>query len=129
MSYIFFLCCFCKSGLDSLVKIVYYVNCSFCELNMMQEGGTSDGSYQEVLRVWLQLSLAINNERVVSGLPYNEFLICGILYLESEARRAPGADGHGSVRRDEDSEIPRMNRTLNSLEKKGLIDADPLGPG
>lgn len=58
------------------------------------------------MRVWMQLSLAINNERVVSGLPYNEFLICSILYWNQKREAAAGAYGYRSVRRDEDSEIP-----------------------
>ena len=39
-----------------------------------------EATREEVLKGWLKLSMAINNERLVSGLPYNEFLICGILY-------------------------------------------------
>ena len=47
-----------------------------------------EATREEILRVWMQLSLAINNERVVSGLPYNEFLICSILYW-NQKREAP----------------------------------------
>ena len=35
---------------------------------------------ERLLEVWLELSMAINNERVVSDVPFNESLICNILY-------------------------------------------------
>ena len=35
---------------------------------------------EKVLSAWLKLSTAICNERIVSELPYNESLVCGILH-------------------------------------------------
>ena len=79
-----------------------------------------EAAREEVLKGWLKLSLAINNERVVSGLPYNEFLICGILYRnqKSEAPRELTATDLCNATKILKSQ---MNRILNSLEKKELI--------
>lgn len=79
-----------------------------------------EATREEVLKGWLKLSLAINNERVVSGLPYNEFLICGILYRnqKSEAPRELTATDLCNATKILKSQ---MNRILNSLEKKELI--------
>ena len=46
-----------------------------------------EATREEVLKGWLKLSMAINNERLVSGLPYNEFLICGILYRNQKSEK------------------------------------------
>ena len=79
-----------------------------------------EATREEVLKGWLKLSLAINNERMVSGLPYNEFLICGILYRnqKSDAPRELTATDLCSATKILKSQ---MNRILNNLEKKGLI--------
>ncbi len=80
-----------------------------------------EATREEILRVWMQLSLAINNERVVSGLPYNEFLICSILYW-NQKRKAPRELTATDLCGETKILKSQMNRTLNSLEKKGLID-------
>ena len=75
---------------------------------------------EKLLDVWLQLSTAINNERVVSDVPYNESLICNILYrnqLESPDRLITATDLCDATRMLKS----QMNRTLNSMEKKGFI--------
>ena len=40
------------------------------------------GLNEELLEAWLRLSRVINNERIVSDMPYNESVICNILYRE-----------------------------------------------
>lgn len=108
--------------LDMQMKIVYYVNYSLCERMRIcrKEEQGMENDRENVLKSWMKLSLAINNERVVSGLPYNEFLICGILYRnqKSLSPRELTATDLCSVTKILKSQ---MNRTLNSLEKKGLI--------
>ena len=79
-----------------------------------------EATREEILRVWMQLSLAINNERVVSGLPYNEFLICSILYW-NQKRETPRELTATDLCGETKILKSQMNRTLNSLEKKGLI--------
>lgn len=75
---------------------------------------------EEILKGWMKLSLAINNERVVSGLPYNEFLICSILYW-NQKRKKPLELTATDLCNETKILKSQMNRTLNSLEKKGLI--------
>lgn len=75
---------------------------------------------ERLLEVWLELSMAINNERVVSDVPFNESLICNILY------RAQMQDPDCSLTATDLCNATRMlksqmNRTLNSMEEKGFI--------
>lgn len=75
---------------------------------------------EELLSAWLRLSNTICNERIVTQLPYNEALVCNILY--NQRRKHP----HVYLTATDLCEKTRlikslMNRTLNSLEKKGII--------
>lgn len=75
---------------------------------------------EQLLDVWLQLSTAINNERVVSDVPFNESLICNILYrtqMQDPDRRLTATDLCNATRMLKS----QMNRTLNSMEEKGFI--------
>ena len=80
-----------------------------------------EATRDEILKVWMKLSLAINNERVVSGLPYNEFLICSILYW-NQKKEKPLELTATDLCNGTKILKSQMNRTLNSLEKKGLIE-------
>lgn len=75
---------------------------------------------EEVLNAWLKLSTAIHNGRMPLEMPFNELLICGILY-----RNQTGKETVKLTATDLCAETKmlksQMNRTLNSLEKKGLI--------
>lgn len=75
---------------------------------------------EKVLNAWLKLSTAICNERIVSELPYNESLICGILHenaIEHPEEKITATD----LCEKTNMQKSLMNRTLNSLEEKGLI--------
>ena len=74
---------------------------------------------EELLNVWLQLSTVINNERVVSDVPYNESLICNLLYQAEQAggTRMTATDLCSATKMLKS----QMNRTLNSMEAKGFI--------
>lgn len=75
---------------------------------------------EELLRVWLNLSTTINNERVVSDIHYNESLVCNILYrsqLEKPDVKLTATDLCLKTRILKS----QMNRTLNSMEERGLI--------
>ena len=80
-----------------------------------------EATREEVLKGWLKLSMAINNERLVSGLPYNEFLICGILYRNQKSEKPEELTATDMCNATKILKS-QMNRTLNSLEKKGLIE-------
>ena len=75
---------------------------------------------EKVLNAWLKLSTAICNERMVSELPYNESLICGILH--KNATEHP-ENKITATELCEETKIQKsqMNRILNTLEEKGLI--------
>ena len=75
---------------------------------------------EKVLSAWLKLSTAICNERIVSELPYNESLVCGILHenaVDHPEEKITATD----LCEKTNMQKSLMNRTLNSLEEKGLI--------
>lgn len=75
---------------------------------------------EDLLDAWLRLSTVINNERVVSDVPYNESLICNILYrnqVQTPDRQLTATDLCNETRMLKS----QMNRTLNSMEEKGFI--------
>ena len=75
---------------------------------------------EEVLDAWLKLSTAICNERIVPDMPYNETLICRILYRNQQTspeKRLTATD----LCNETHMLKSLMNRTLNSMEEKGLI--------
>ena len=75
---------------------------------------------EKILGAWLKLSTAICNERVVSELPYNESLICGILHRN--AKEHPDAKITATDLCEKTNiQKSQMNRILNALEEKGLI--------
>lgn len=78
---------------------------------------------EQLLDVWLHLSVVINNERVVSDVPYNESLICNILYrnqLQDPGHLLTATDLCDATRMLKS----QMNRTLNSMEEKGFISRE-----
>lgn len=75
---------------------------------------------EELLSVWLKLSTTVNNERVVSDIPFNESLIYNILYRNQQEhpdRKLTATDLCQATRILKS----QMNRTLNSMEEKGFI--------
>ena len=75
---------------------------------------------EKVLNAWLKLSTSICNERIVSELPYNESLICGILHenaTEHPEERMTATD----LCEKTNIQKSQMNRILNALEEKKLI--------
>ena len=75
---------------------------------------------EELLGAWLKLSVAINNEKVVSDMPYNEALICNILYrnrIYDPLKKLTATDLCNATKMQKS----QMNRTLNNMEEKSLI--------
>ena len=75
---------------------------------------------ESVLNAWLKLSTAICNERIVSEMSFNETLICSILYRnqkENPENRLTATD----LCHETHMLKSLMNRTLQSMEKQGLI--------
>lgn len=75
---------------------------------------------EKILDAWVRVSLAINSERVVSDLTYNESVICNILYRNE--RLESGAKTTATDLCNQTKMLKsQMNRTLNSLEKREII--------
>ena len=75
---------------------------------------------ENLLSAWLQLSTSVINTRVVSKLPYNESLICNMLYhhqLSGKEHPLTATDLCNETKMSKSL----MNRTLNQLENQGLI--------
>lgn len=78
---------------------------------------------EELLQSWLRLSTIINNERLVSDMPFNEALVCNILYRYEK---------HDSEKKVTATDLcnetkmlkSQMNRTLNNMEEKNLIQRE-----
>ena len=77
-------------------------------------------SSDDVLNAWLRLTTTVNNVRMAGELPYNELLICGILYRNQNSG-VPESLTATDLCSETRMLKSQMNRTLNSMEKKGLI--------
>ncbi len=78
---------------------------------------------ERLLDAWLALSTTIINDKVVSEMPYNESLICNILYknqLLSPDKKLTATDLCSETKMLKS----QMNRTLNSMEAQGLISRE-----
>ena len=71
---------------------------------------------EQLLQSWLQLTTAINNERLVSDLPFNELVIYRYLLLK-EPNLLTATDLCNMTKMQKS----QMNRTLISMENKHLI--------
>ena len=79
---------------------------------------------EELLAVWLKLSSVVNNERIVSTIPYNEAHVCNLLYRqrqESPDTYLTATDLCGKTRILKS----QMNKVLASLERRGMIERFP----
>lgn len=79
---------------------------------------------EEILSAWLQISMSVNNSRIISDITYdmtyNESLICNILYNhyknnKKELLTATDLCNKTKILKSQ------MNRTLNNLEKHSFI--------
>lgn len=75
---------------------------------------------EHLLRAWLRLSTSVVNSRLVSELPYNESLICNVLYTHV---CSGNKDGLTATELCNETKMAKslMNRSLNQLEKLGII--------
>lgn len=74
---------------------------------------------EKLLQAWLEMSLCIRTNRILSGLSFNEISVCNILYSS--------ADDNIEVTATELCERTRllksqMNKILTEMEKKGIIE-------
>lgn len=71
---------------------------------------------EDILESWIQLTTAINNDRMVSAMPLNETLICRFL-LANKDQEVTATD----LCRFTKMQKSQMNRTLSSMEEKHVI--------
>ena len=111
-------CLFCKFLLTNprLCHIVHFMNFMVQILNFPEVA--MEPLNEELLSAWLRLSSAIDNQRLVKGLSFNEALVCNLL---ARANRA----GQTLTARDLCAQTrilkSQMNAILLSLEKHGVI--------
>ena len=72
---------------------------------------------EKILGAWLKLSTAICNERIVSELPYNESLVCGILH-ENAVERPEEKITATDLCEKTNIQKSQMNRILNTSFKQ-----------
>lgn len=73
---------------------------------------------EELLSVWLRLSGVINNQRLVTGLSFNEALVCNLLV---RAARTGGSLTASELCAETRILKSQMNAILLSLERHGVI--------
>lgn len=73
---------------------------------------------EELLAAWLRLGSIIDNQRLVSELPFNEAMVCGLILRAQE-----NGDAHTARDLCAQTRIlkSQMNAILHSLEKKGFL--------
>ena len=76
---------------------------------------------EEVLDAWLRLTTAISNTKLVSDMPYNEALICNLLYNSQRQQPDMPLTATDLCKKTQMLKS-QMNRTLQSMEDKGLIE-------
>lgn len=78
---------------------------------------------EQLLDAWIRLSTTVINDRLVSEIPYNESILCNILYrsqILDPSKRLTATD----LCRETGMLKSQMNRTLNAMERKGLISRE-----
>jgi len=85
---------------------------------MMEKSSVSH--QEELLQAWIDMSLHIRGNRLVSGLSFNEIVICRILYT----RQLEGGDPVTATELCTRMHLlkSQINKLLTSLEKQGMIE-------
>lgn len=98
--------------------------CTIClqfDNNTKQKGELFMESLEEaLLDSWLRLCTNVSARKIMSDMPYNESRICNILY-NSQQTDPDHALTATDLCRETRMLKSQMNRTLNSMEAKGLI--------
>ena len=74
---------------------------------------------EELLYAWIEMSVSIRGNRLLSALSFNEIMICGLIYRQSEIGGMLTATDLCEQTRLLKSQV---NRILNSMEEKGMIE-------
>lgn len=75
---------------------------------------------EDLIKTWLNMSVVLRNNRLISTMTFNEIFVCNLLYNKSlKAGELLTATDICEKTRLLKSQ---MNKVLNSLEKRGLIE-------
>ena len=85
--------------------------------NVNYIGKIMENVNEKILDAWINLIMAVNSERLVLKMPFNEAIICNI--LDHNQDKIMTATDLCHITKMQKSQ---MNRTLTSLEKKGMIE-------
>ena len=72
---------------------------------------------EKLLTSWLKMVLAVDGEHIATQLPYNEAVVCNLL-MGNPNKEMTATDLCGIMKMQKSL----MNRTLNSLESKNIIE-------
>ena len=100
------------------MNLVHKVN-QIQEVNMMLES-VSVIHQEELLQAWIDMSLRIRGNRLVSGFSFNEIVICRILYEQQISGGNPVTATELCKRMQ--LLKSQINKILTSMEKQGLIE-------
>lgn len=76
---------------------------------------------ERLLSAWLTMSSVVNNERIVSSIPFNEAHVCNLLYRQQ--MEEPNVYLTATELCAETRMLKsQMNKVLNSLEKQNMIE-------
>ena len=74
---------------------------------------------EELLSAWMEMSVFIRGNRILSDLSFNEVMICGLLYRQQESDpplTATELGEHTNLLKSQ------MNHILTGMEQRGLIE-------
>ena len=70
---------------------------------------------ENILSSWIRVMLAIDSQRLIKDMPFNEAVICNILYHGEKKMTATDLCEINGMKKSQ------MNRTLTAMEDKGMI--------
>ena len=70
---------------------------------------------ENILSSWIRVMLAIDSQRLIKDMPFNEAVICNILYHGEKKMTATDLCEITGMKKSQ------MNRTLTAMEDKGMI--------
>lgn len=80
--------------------------------------------HEELLGAWLTLSSVVNNDRIVSNMPFNEAHVCNLLYRQQLYEPDCYLTATELCARTRMLKS-QMNKVLVSLENRGMIERFP----
>ena len=90
----------------------------------VRKGITMENLNEKVLSAWLTMSTVVNNERLVTSVPFNEAHVCNLLYRQRIENpnvylTATELCAHTRMLKSQ------MNKVLTSLENQNMIERFP----